>query len=397
LIGACDISKQQKWIDEKNELEKQIAKSHRLETIGTMAGGIAHDFNNILMPIIGYSDMALSTIDNNDPMTEYFQQILKSANRARDLVSQVLTFSKKSEEQMGALHLKSFLSGILNEMSDKLPAQIKIQRKLDADCPDVLANAEQIKVLVTNLCNNAFEAMEEGGTLTVSLKQVTISEEMRALYPQLVASSYADLVFEDDGRVIDRDQNTDLKPLPNENELYRAKGLGLSVVHGIVMRHNGEMIVKSDAEKGSTIHVYLPIIHTDKTERANQKLAGGKEMVMVVDDEEAVGHILEHMLRRLGYQVSYFTNGNDALQDFQENGGKYDLILTDLSMPVMTGLELTMQIRQSSTTIPVIIITGFCETLDSSLQHDYGVQAILGKPILAHDLDKEIRHVLKKG
>ncbi|MBN2322852.1 MAG: PAS domain S-box protein [Spirochaetes bacterium] len=399
ILGvARDSTERKRAAEEKAKLEKQLRRSQRLETVGTLAGGIAHDFNNILTPIIGYSDLALSEMPADDHLVDYLEAILKGANRAKDLVKQILTFSRQIEKDRKPLTVQHLIKEALKLLRPSIPSTIEIRQHIDDSCGKVFADPGQIQQIIVNLCTNAFHAMEEkGGVLAIELTQVTVDEATAKIYSNLSENEYVRLTVRDSG--IGMDESTIdriFEPFFTTKSVDKGSGLGLSVVHGIVRSHLGEIIVQSEPKKGSTFHVYLPVIKKAVETGGNgtKPVLRGDESILVVDDEKLVLSVIKTILAGLGYSVEAHNCGVDALKSFDRKPAGYDLVITDLTMPGTTGLELAKHIHTTHPDLPVILMTGYGEKLNTDIQKHYNIREVIGKPISMSDLAAAVRTVL---
>jgi len=399
IFGANqDITDRKRAEEEKAQLESQLRRSQKLETIGTLAGGIAHDFNNILTPIMGYTDMALTSLPEDHPVASDLKQVLIGTNRAKELVAQILTFSRQIEQEPQALHVHVLIKEALKLLRPSIPTTIEIRQLIDTSCAKIYADPAQIHQVIINLCTNAFQAMEEkGGTLTIELKQVTISEANAKLRSNLKQDENIRLTIQDTGPGMD-DVILEriFEPFFSTKPVGKGTGLGLSVVHGIVKSHQGEIVAASEKGKGATFHIYLPTIseHRDGKQKDAPEIAGGNESILIVDDEESVANVIKRMLERLGYSVEIKTSSINALKAFRKNPEKYDLVITDLTMPSMNGLQLARRLNEKRAGIPVILITGYGEEVTAQMQKEHGIREILGKPIVLVELATTIRKVV---
>ena len=395
-----DITLRKQVEKEKEILEKQLRRSQKLETIGTLAGGIAHDFNNILAPIMGYTDMALLNLEKTNPLYDDLQHVLKGAHRAKDLVKQILLFSKQSEKERQPLALQSIVKKALKFIRPSIPTIIEIQQRIDDSCAKVQADATQINQVIINLCTNAWQVMEEkGGTLTIELIQVNIDTSTAKLYPNLNEAEYVKLSVTDTGPGMDEEtQERIFEPFFTTKTLDKGTGLGLSVVHGIVRGHKGDIHVHSRIGKGTTFHVYLPTIKSEETSIKTEdvEIFGGSECVLVVDDELAVSELVKRILENFGYKAKVFKNGLDALQAFKKKPGEFDLIISDLTMPKMTGLDLADRLHKEYPDFPVMIMTGFGDSLTETTRERYGIKNVISKPIVVKDLTAAVRKIFDK-
>ncbi|MBN2013171.1 PAS domain S-box protein [candidate division KSB1 bacterium] len=393
-----DITERKRAEEEKAKLEAQLRRSQKLETIGTLAGGIAHDFNNILTPIMGYADIALSNLKPNDPLADDLGHILKGAIRAKDLVEQILTFSRQIEKERKPLSLHLIVKEAVKLLRPSIPTTIDIRQRIDSSCDKIMADASEMHQVIVNLCTNAYQAMEEtGGILTIEVKQVEIDADNAKFHHHLIEAEYVRLTVSDTGVGMD-DKTLDriFEPFFTTKSVDKGTGMGLSVVHGIVRKHNGDIIVYSQLGKGTTFHVYIPTIKSvDETDMKEPiPIHGGHESVLVVDDEPAVGNVLVKMLERLGYKVERYSSSIDALKEVHRRFDAFDLLISDLTMPNMTGLELAEQIRKIRSDIPVIIMTGYGDNLTDDVQKRYDIQKVIAKPIDLRELSNAIRQVI---
>ena len=349
LQMATDITDQKRIEQERKEYERRIQQLQKMEAIGTLAGGIAHDFNNILAAVFGYAELAVIRADNNLVLQRNLAGILEAAKRAKELVQQILLFSRQGEQELKPLQIRPLIKESLKMLRSSLPTTIKIRQQIQGDFENVLANPTQIHQIVMNLCANAAQAMEEdGGVLTVGLSQVELTEEDVRHHPGREAGTYLKLRVQDTGRGIPADQ---LDKIYNPYFTTKAKGqgtgLGLSVVHGIVQSYAGIIEVGSEAGRGTVFEVFLPAIAMEaaREELPVLDLPGGSEHILLVDDEEMLVEVLGDMLRLLGYRVTATTSSVEALSLFLANPADFDLLITDMTMPGLTGDRLTAEVR----------------------------------------------------
>ncbi|RMD99367.1 MAG: PAS domain S-box protein [Bacteroidetes bacterium] len=395
IIQFCKIGRD---TTREQNLEAQLRRAQKLETIGTLAGGIAHDFNNILTPILGYADMALFMLKRSDPLYSNLEQVLKAAQRAKDLVEQLLLFAKQNEKDRKPLELQPLVKEALKLLRPSIPTTIEIRQGIDASCGKVLADATQIHQVIVNLCTNAWQSMEEsGGVLTIELEQVHIDAKSASLYHNLRAGDYARLTISDTGCGMDKTTLERIfEPFFTTKAVDKGTGLGLSVVHGIVRSHKGDILVHSQPNQGSAFHIYLPIYDGEALNEVPkaEEITGGQESILVVDDDKVVAEVLEQILKSLGYKTEICTNAIEAVKALHFNPKKYDLLISDLTMPNMTGLELAEQIQKVSPGFPIILVTGYGENLDKGSLQSRGIKRVLGKPVEVKELDRAIRKVL---
>ena len=389
----------QKSEEEKTVLFSRLQQAQKMESIGTLAGGIAHDFNNILFPIIGYTEMAIGDAPDDGPLHRYLEETLTAANRAKELVQQILTFSRQSHQDQMPLRVQPIIKEASKLLRSSLPATIDIQPTVDNDCGQVLADPSQIHQIIMNLATNAYHAMRDnGGVLSIRLNEIEIKEGDYHQFPDVNPGQFIELVVADTGHGIERaviDRIYD--PYFTTKKSGEGSGLGLSVVHGIVKNCNGYITVDSEPGRGSTFKVFLPKIAADEPapKKACMKdLPTGREVVLLVDDEDQIVDLEKQILERLGYQVVTFTSSLDAFADFQKKPDAYDLVITDQTMPKMTGMELANKILKIRSDIPIILSTGFTEFTTEQKAKMEGISEFVMKPVVMADLARAIRRVL---
>jgi PAS domain S-box-containing protein len=384
-----DITQRVESQKDKQRLESQLRKSQRLETIGTLAGGIAHDFNNILTPILGYAEMGAISLSNENPLHEYFTEIMLAAERAQNLVSQILTFSRAQDSRLTPVSIQAIISEAFKLLRPSIPSTISIEQHIDTRCGNVLADPSQIHQVIVNLCTNAFHAMEKtGGTLRIDLNETVPDEILRKAFPKLRPSRYVCMKVSDNGTGMDEaTMERVFEPFFTTKEVDKGTGLGLSLVHGIVVSCNGEITVDSLPGKGTTFCVYLPLIK-EKTvdERPEAAPLKGSGNILFVDDEQTSVQMMTIMLEKLGFSVEAKSSPLEALRLFSEDPARFDLIITDLTMPEMTGLQLAGEIHKTRSELPVILMTGYGKNIEYTIPLDrYGISKLLKKPVkLAH-------------
>ncbi|MEN8141030.1 MAG: PAS domain S-box protein [Thermodesulfobacteriota bacterium] len=384
-------------------LEKQLRQAVKLEAIGTLAGGIAHDFNNILASILGYGEMAKVQLSPEDPAAEDIDLVLKAGKRAKNLVKQILAFSRQDEVVFSPLHVQLIVKEALKFLRSSLPATIEIEGEIDSYCRPILGDPVQVNQVILNLCANAKLAMaESGGVLTVSLSEVEVTDSKAIAHcPQLQNGVYLDLLVGDTG--CGMDQATQVKifdPFFTTRDIGAGTGLGLSVVHGIIKQHQGEITVASQPGEGAIFHVYLPII---AEEAANEPqvspgdVLGGSERIMVVDDEAPIVGVLRRLLGNLGYRVTGFTSSVEAMAAYGAAPDDFDLLITDMTMPGLTGMALAQKVHALRPEMPIILCTGYGEDLDHDEFESHGIAELILKPVLARPMAESIRKVLDRG
>ena len=384
---------------EQKELEDLLRQSQKMEALGTLAGGIAHDFNNVLAAMMGYTELALEDIAEEAPGKEHLQQVLKSGVRAKNLVQQILSFSRRTDPEKKPLQLAPIIKETMNLLRATTPTTIEIIQEVEAGTHTVLADPTQIHQLVMNLCSNAAHAMRErGGILKISLKRVDLEETSTALHAEFTPGVYNRLTVSDTGEGMDKETVERIfDPFFTTKDAGQGTGMGLAVAHGVVKAHGGTITVNSEAGKGSTFHVYLPLMETEAEKEASvdtHPLPTGKEHILFVDDEELLVGIGQQMLERLGYQVTVRTSSIEALEVFKAKPDRFGLIITDQTMPTMSGLDLAKAIHSIRPDIPVILCTGYSSLLSGQTAEAIGVKRVLMKPLGVRDLAAAVRGVL---
>ena len=400
VIGISrDVTVRKQAEAEKTQLESLLRQAQKMEAIGTLAGGIAHDFNNILFPIVGFAEMLQEDLPQNSPEQESITEVLQAALRASDLVKQILTFSRQSDKELKPVKLQSILKEALKLLGSSIPKTIDIQTDIDPNCGVVVADPTQMHQIIMNLATNAYHAMQDsGGKLKISLIQAQI-ESIPLGFSELIPGKYALLKVIDTGIGIKKNvMDKIFDPYFSTKEKGKGTGLGLSVVQGIVKSCNGDIHIYSEPGKGTEIHVYLPIMKKASNsgkQDSLQPIQGGSERILLVDDEKAIIKMEQQVLERLGYQITSKTDSVEALEVFKANPNDFDLIITDMTMPKMTGLQLTNEIKAVKTDIPVIICTGFSDQINEEISAELGIQGYVTKPVIKREIAQTIRDVIE--
>ena len=398
LTGIVHFAKD---ITEQKNLEQQLRQTQKMSAIGTLAGGIAHDFNNLLSPILGYSDMLINELSDHSRHVDYMSKILQAGNRAKDLVKQILTFSRKSEQEHVPLHIQSIAKEAIKLLRSSIPTTIDIKQNLDPKCPAIMADPTQIHQVIMNLCTNAYHAMRQtGGTLAISLTKVEILPGDIPAKVALDPGIYVRLEVSDTGHGMSIATKEHIfEPYFTTKEVGAGTGLGLAVVHGIVSSCGGTVTVYSEPEHGSTFHVYFPTINfeTKDAEKHVKSLPTGEGHILAVDDSETIVTMEQRMLESLGYTVTPCTCPKKALALFQAKPDSFDLLLTDMTMPGMTGVQLANEIFTSRPKMPVVLCTGFSELINEERAKALGMKAYIMKPIIKKDLAMALHETLQQG
>jgi PAS domain S-box-containing protein len=387
-------------VTDRKRLETQLHQAQKMEAVGTLAAGIAHDFNNILGVIIGYTEIAQIDLVEGTRAKAKLNEVLKAANRAKDLVNQTLTFSRQRELEPKALQLSLIVKEALKWLRASLPSTIEIRQNIKKDSGVVLADPTQMHQMLMNLCTNAAHAIrEKGGVLEVSLMNVDLDAISAAQYPDIRPGRYVRLTVEDTGHGMAHEVMARIfDPYFTTKEKGVGTGLGLAVVHGIVESYRGNIVVYSEPGKGTTFHILLPRIDIKAGEEIEPigLLPRGNERVLFVDDEEALSNIGQEMLEYFGYKVIVKTSSIEALEVFRAEPHKFDLVITDETMPGMTGKMLAKELMSIRADIPIILCTGFSELVGKEKAKTMGIREFLMKPISIHDMTTTIRKVLDK-
>jgi two-component system cell cycle sensor histidine kinase/response regulator CckA len=399
IISFADITQRRGIEKEQERLKSQLRQAQKMESIGTLAGGIAHDFNNILSGIFGYSQLAQTHLKNPEKASQDIEQILQGAKRAADLVQQILTFSRQTEYQKRPLKIYTAVYEALKLLRASIPSTIEIEKKLDSKSV-VFADPIRIHQVVMNLCTNSYHAMREhGGSLTVSLTDVDIFESKYLLDKKISPGEYIKLEISDTGIGMDENElNKAFEPYFTTKGIGQGTGLGLALVHAIVDEHDCFLDIKSKPGKGTSFYIYFPIfkpdIKSDGLKEPKEFQIKGNERIMVVDDEESIRHSCSEYLQSQGYKVDTFSNGVDALKKFKIDSKKFDLIITDLTMPELTGDKFAEEILKIQPKLPIILCTGYHDTFTETKAIALGIKKFVYKPILSQDLTILIREIL---
>jgi signal transduction histidine kinase/CheY-like chemotaxis protein len=393
----------EKKVDERTrelaQSERQLQQVMKLQAIGTLAGGIAHDFNNILFPIVGYTELTMDEVPEDSQAGQNLKEVLKATHRAKELVQQILTFSRQGGQERKPLEVQFLIKEALQLLRATIPSTIEIECNVDQNCGPIMGDPTQIHQVVMNLCTNAYHAMQEtGGTLEVTLKEVDISYEKSVELVGMKVGRHLELTVKDAGHgmgpeVMDRI----FEPYYTTKELGKGTGLGLSVIHGIIKNHGGDISVSSQLGKGSTFTVYLPVIDDIDVEIepvAASAATQGNERILLIDDEKPIIDIEQQILERLGYKVTPKTDSQEALEEFAALPEKFDLVITDMTMPKMTGDQLARKLMHIRPGIPVILCTGYNETINEEKALAMGIDKFVMKPIVKDELANTIRTVL---
>ena len=384
-------------ITSHRHLEAQLRETQKMEAIGTLAGGIAHDFNNILAAIIGFSELAQDKVSRGTPTWQHLQEVLTAGHRAKDLVQQLLTFSRHNVPQRQPLRLHLLVHETLRLLRAILPSTIDIRAPLNTTSGMVLADPTQLQQVLMNLGSNAGYAMRTtGGVLEVVLDEVDLSPADPPPAPALLPGPYLRLTVRDSGSGMPPEVMARIfEPFFTTKEMGQGTGIGLAVVHGIVTSHGGAITVASTLGQGTTFAIHLPRIAAEPpvATPSEKQMPQGHERILFVDDEEAVTNVWGELLARMGYHATVYTSSPDALAAFRSAPHSFDLVITDQTMPHITGETLVGELRRIRSDIPVILCTGYNPLIDAERAAALGIDAFLLKPMVAEDLARNIRQV----
>jgi PAS domain S-box-containing protein len=389
-------------ITERKRMEEVLQQSQKIEAIGTLAGGIAHDFNNILGGIIGYTELSLECTAQNSPVQNYLDEILKSSTRAKNLIKQILTFSRKSQEERKPILMSAIVEEVTKLLRSTIPTTIEMRQDLHDAAIMVNADPTQMHQIVMNLCTNATHAMQEtGGVLEIDLSPVVLSQRDAVRYHGLKPGPYIKLKISDTGTGIDvKNLPRIFEPFFTTKEKEKGTGMGLAVVHGIVKDYDGDLFVETQSGKGTVFTILLPqtIAELDTVENvsANAQPESGSESILLVDDEIMLMEIGKMILESLGYTVTAKNSSIEALETFQQTPDKFDMVITDQTMPHMTGYDLAKRILEIKPTVPVILCTGYSNTVTPEKAEAEGIKALIYKPVSKNELAATVREVLDK-
>jgi len=398
LISQIVIFKKEQ--EEKRKIEALLQQSQKMESIGTLAGGIAHDFNNILSIIVGNTELALEDIPKCNSAYSSLGEVKKASLRAKNIVKQLLSFSRKTDPKMQFIQISLVIKDALKFLRSTIPTTINIHQDIQTTEETIFADPTQVNQIIMNLCINASQAMEQtGGDLTVAVEKVVLDNNSTENNFDLKSGAHARIMISDTGPGIDPkiiDQIFD--PYFTTKEVGKGSGLGLAVAHGIVKNHSGAIIVDSSQGKGTEFIIFFPLASKKSMvgSQTTRDIPRGNETILFVDDEISIVKMVQRMFERLGYKVETATTPRDALERFSLNPGHFDLIITDMTMPQMTGVTLSEKLMEIRKDIPIIICTGHSSLVDEEKAKDLGLAAYVMKPIDMKETAQTIRNVLDK-
>jgi PAS domain S-box-containing protein len=392
-----DITQRKKW-------ESQIRQSQKIEAISTLAGGISHDFNNILAIIRGYTELALEDHNINPQQQRNLQHVLSAADRAKELVNQILTFSRQGEENLEPVDISEIASEVVQKIRASLPKFIQVRTSIDHNACTVLGETFQMRNVIQNLCTNALHSMAEtGGILDLKLQKIEITLDDTAIFKHAIPGPYFKLTVKDTGHgmkpaIVERI----FEPYFTTKATGDGCGMGLAVIYGIVKNYGGDIVVRSEPQKGTSFDVYLPQMvqrngnnYLSKT-TPSETLPTGNERILLIDDGMTQLHLQQEILEPLGYVVMSVSKGIEALDVFQFDHEIFDLVIADYTLSDMSGIELAQEFLKIRVDIPIILCTGFGSNLTSDAALKIGIKGIIMKPVIKREIANVIRQVLIK-
>ena len=400
-FSFSDITDSKKAEEEKILLEDRLQQAQKMEAIGTLAGGVAHDFNNILGIIMGYSELTLEDPSDTIDVIDNIKHILKASERAKDMVKQILAFSRKDKQTMGSVNTGKVIKEVVHFLKSSIPATIEIRSKVKKKSGFIFGNSTQINRVLLNLCTNAAHAMKKnGGVLEINLDEVVFSKDS-SVSIDLHPGKYQKLTVSDTGTGMSQEIFERIfDPYFTTKDVGEGTGMGLAVTYGIIKSHKGEIKVYSKLGKGTVIDIYLPLYETVKTENnlgePQDQIRGNNEKILFVDDERMLVELGTKMLKNLGYIVDCRVSSVEALQTFKVSPDEYDLIISDMTMPDMTGVKLAKEIHKIRPDLPIILCTGYSSRINKNNYIKKGISALVSKPVNKSELSKVIRNVLDK-
>ncbi len=398
---ARNITQRKQAESERNELECQLRQSQKMEAIGTLAGGIAHDFNNILAAIMGYTEISLEEIPDGSRLRVRLERILKAGYRGKELVDQILTFSRQNEREKETVVLSSIVEEAVKMLRPLIPTNVEIRTSISKSSQTIIADPTQIHQILVNLCTNSAYAMREtGGVLEIEVEDIYLDKVFTKRHVGLNPGPYVCLTVRDTGHGIsEEDIHRVFEPFFTTKKQGDGTGMGLSVVHGIVNSLKGKIEVSSKPGEGATFLIYFPssAVQNQEVKEKQALISRGNEHIMLVDDEVYIVDMAKEMLESLGYEVAAFRDSGFALKYFQKKKDQVQLVITDMAMPGMTGEELSRELINIRPDIPIILCTGFSQTVSHEKARSLGIRDYIMKPFIKEELGKSIRNVLDRA
>ena len=397
VAAIRDISFRLEAEKENARLEKQLYQAQKMESIGKLAGGIAHDFNNILASIIGFTELSLEDVDRDSLVADNLREVFTAGTRARDLVKQILAFARESDEALKPIRVDTIVREVLKFIRSFVPSTIELRSKIESDAV-IMGNPTQVHQIFLNLCTNAAQAMEEhGGILEVGLRGVSVDDQNVMFRAGLKPGPYLKATVSDTGDGIPQDIiNSIFDPYFTTKAPGKGTGMGLAMVHGIVESYGGSIQVDSTPGQGTTFDIYLPVVNMpgEQIPDETEVLPMGTEHILLVDDEASIVDFGRKALERLGYLVTTRTDSLVALELFRARPDDFDLVISDMTMPHLTGDRLATEMMAIRPDLPVIIVTGYSNKISEDRAAGLGLKALAFKPIVMGDLARTVRKVL---
>ncbi len=403
VVSFSDISLRRKAEAKTRKSESKLRQAQKMEAMGTLAGGIAHDFNNILTAMLGFSQLAQIKVSRDNQAYEYLNQVLRAGKRAKDLIKQILAFSRQTEPEHQPVRLRLVLEEVLTLMQATMPATIEVQKNFSHEDGMVLADPIQLHQVFINLFANAEYALRgKSGHISVKLEQFMVDQGNQDKYPDLAPGPYLRVRLADTGAGVPPQTLARIfDPFFTTKEVGEGTGMGLSVVHGIIVAHGGIITVKSHLGMGTTFYIFLPNIDATPTVSSSQTeiphYTKQQGHILLVDDEESLCVMGQDFLEHLGYTVTVCSNGVTALEIFQSDPRQFDAVITDQTMPKLTGDMLATELLRINPDLPIILYTGFSHTITPEKARQLGIRRLLHKPLLIEDLASVLNEILHQN
>ena len=389
----------QRELEGQIKFEEQLRRSQKMEALGVLTGGIAHEFNNLLYPILGNIELLIQTKADNDPDKESLKHVQDAGLRAKELVKQMLAYGRKSLTQRETIQIKDLVNDTVQLLSNTIPHNIKIETYLPLDIQPIVGMPSEIHQVIVNLCINAYQAMPDGGLLSIELNEKP-QHQYTNLQGENIQDDFVELSIKDTGYGIEQDTMEKIfDPFFTTKKIGKGTGLGLSVVQGIMEQHDGHIIVNSNNEEGTSFKLYFPVaVNTEikTTPELSEPIHMGKGRILIIDDEPMITFVGKKMLEKLGYSVIDFLDCQIALEYFWSHFEEIDLVLTDYDMPWKNGKEMAQKLIQIKPEIPIILVTGYGDLVAKEEIHNWGMKGLLIKPFKLHELSHLVRIVLNK-
>jgi PAS domain S-box-containing protein len=398
LAEGRDMTARVKAIEHNKNLEEMLSQSQKMESIGTLAGGIAHDFNNIIAAVLGYSELTLTDKTLNSKARENLNQVVVAAQRAKELTMQILTFSRKGGEDKLFVQAHLIVEEAIKLLRKTIPTTVEIHTDISKENDTVYADTTQLHQVVMNLCTNANHALKtKGGSISMSLSTVEVNATLASSIYNLNIGWYVKFSVTDDGEGMSAETCSKIfEPFFTTKKTGEGTGMGMAVVHGIIKNHRGAISIDSSLGEGTRVDIYIPFSPKESTNTVSEvgSLPTGTESILVVDDEPALAEMTSKVLQGLGYTADCMTSSRSALSEFKQTPNKYDLVISDQTMPVMPGSTLATEILRLRPELPIIICTGYSETINEEQAREIGIKVLINKPLDRALLAKVVRESL---